>query len=178
VLAVESICDFNDFENKTATYGENFIFFDVSKDGESHGIISPVNSFAISSVSENADIAWKFVNEYLGDEYQSKIENIFPSSKQHFENMFKNSQSNFNGAAVFYMNANGEFNDDHVIDISENDKETITSIIENSSGSQADDNITMILIEHMYMYIDGILTAEETAKELQRIVTLYMQEIK
>ncbi len=180
VLAVESIYDFNDFENKTATYGENFIFFDVSKDGESHGIISPVNSFAISSVSENADIAWKFVNEYLGDEYQSKIENIFPASKQHFENMFKNSQSNFNGTAVavFYMNANGEFKDDHVIDISENDKETITSIIENSSGSQADDNITMILIEHMYMYIDDILTAEETAKELQRIVTLYMQEIK
>lgn len=178
VLAVESICDFNDFENKTATYGENFIFFDVSKDGESHGIISPVNSFAISSVSENADIAWKFVNEYLGDEYQSKIENIFPSSKQHFENIFKNSQSTLNGKGTFYMDINGEFNDDYVIDISESDKETITSIIENSSGSQADDNITMILIEHMYMYIDGILTAEETAKELQRIVTLYMQEIK
>lgn len=178
VLAVESIYDFNDFENKTATYGENFIFFDVSKDGESHGIISPVNSFAISSVSENADIAWKFVNEYLGDEYQSKIENIFPSSKQHFENIFKNSQSTLNGTSAFYMNIKGEFNDDYVIDISESDKETITSIIENSSGSQADDNITMIIIEHMYMYIDDILTAEETAKELQRIVTLYMQEIK
>lgn len=177
VLGIENISDFGGYDILTSVYGENFVFFDVSKDGKSGGKISPINSYAISSVSENADIAWEFVNEYLSDEYQSKIENVFPVSKQHFENMFKNSQSTQNGMGTYYIDMDGEYKDDYVIDISDDDKKEITAIIDNSTGFQTDDNITNIVIEHMYMFSDGILTAEETAKELQRIITLYLQEI-
>ena len=130
-------------------------------------------AFCISEASENKDLAWEFVkfmvsSEGLGSSY------LFPVQRSFYQSSVSAALTSSVENTRTVANMDGET--DEIV-------EQVMTIFDKHHGmpmkwTQYPESVKNILLESMRNFYDGILTAEQTAAELQNKMSLYLMEMK
>ncbi|MDO5150405.1 MAG: extracellular solute-binding protein, partial [Oscillospiraceae bacterium] len=165
----ESNGKFDDFENKKCVFyccelnsyyitelngiKEDLVYIDYPSSGTEGTLISTSFSAAIAEKSENKEYAWEFLKVLLSDDIQdTRNYEFFP------EIPVKRSEAE---------------------KVLGNNYEMISSMAESASRAVIyDSSINKIIDEQMEIYLNDGQSAEETAKNIQNKVSVYLREIK
>ncbi|MBE6841556.1 MAG: extracellular solute-binding protein [Ruminococcus sp.] len=162
-------CDammFSEFVQESYS-GEEQVFAGLPSN-DNTAFIMRGSGFGISEKSENKDIAWLFIREFLTDEYQDKLVKSygspFPSNKQKMKASIEND-------AMYIMNGIGGTS----IDTKRLDK--VFGLLERPVMTNYKNNkIFGIAVEETEKFLAGEETAESVAKNIQGICSKYLAE--
>ncbi len=142
------------YQAESADFGGELSFTGIPSE-ERTSYMSSSFKLGISSKSENKEMAWNFVKQFLKDEYQNNKYG-FPVKK-----------------SVFEETVSADFSD---IGIDEATSEKYINFINSVRiPLKSDMNIVQIIDEETYSYFSKNQSADETAKNIQQRVTEYLK---
>ncbi|MBE6842780.1 MAG: hypothetical protein E7510_08140 [Ruminococcus sp.] len=182
-LEFTSISGFSEFNILESAKFKEEVTLKGMPSGKGSGItVRYGESFAISEKSENKDEAWKFVREYLLDDYQNYVIESdflgggFPIKLSTIDEMVKKSQDTNNNLYSNYPVGNEMV---QIGVISDESVEKVKSILESVTGdSNFDVSIMDIIKEEAELFFKDEATSAETAASIQNKVKLYLDEVK
>lgn len=133
-----------------------------NEDSVPYNELISLTPLGINHASENKEDAWAFLEFLLSKNYQDR-KISFPVRQDSFEE---------------YMSQTEMYNGTVQIDLSEEEREEIRSIIENAYWISAEQSYTIlpIIYEEAEAAFAGDKTPEEAAEIIQNRVQLYLQE--
>ncbi|MBE6841306.1 MAG: extracellular solute-binding protein [Ruminococcus sp.] len=181
-LSIENIIGFryyNIFEK--AIVGEDIALRGISADGANDFSIGYVNTFSVFKDSENKDIAWEIIREFLLDEYQdshalTELSTGFPVKK-----------SSVDKAVDFAQDTSDEMLQQWIINdelinigtISDETVENLLSKIESATLEyKVDATVLSIIQSESVAFFEGDTDVDKTAEAIQNKVNLYINEKK
>lgn len=142
------------------------------------------NSFAISSKSANADVAWSFAKTYLSKDYQAKQTWNIPASMSRFDELCKEAMErpywiNENGDKEYFDNTiyiNGE--EIPIDPLNQAEVDELKNFILSVEKLQCymSEDIFDIINEEAGPFYDNQKSAEEVAPIIQSRISLYIKE--
>ena len=179
-LTVSSFSDFSyDVQYQFGT--EEAAYTGLPSDNHNGVIINPDMTAAVFASSRNKEGAAEFLKTLLSDNVQYKSCQLrdymwaFPVKKSAYDQLFEKERSNL---------ANTSSDDCHgkqikVKNPDTNTLETINSLIASASKTSfLDSAVRKIINEQTDLYFTGNQSVEETAKNIQNKVSMYLKEIK
>ncbi|MDO5150112.1 MAG: ABC transporter substrate-binding protein [Oscillospiraceae bacterium] len=176
------IFTFSDFSRENAYYfcGAETALTGLPSDSHSGAVIVPEFTVAVFKNSENKEAAVEFLKILLSDNGQNQVcqhmgyMGSFPVKKSAYNQLFEKTK---NATTIHTTDCHGK-----ETKVKKPDKElleTVTDFITSaSSTSLSDSKIKMIISEETERYYADTQSAEETAKNIQNKVTVYLKEIK
>ncbi|MCD8327331.1 MAG: ABC transporter substrate-binding protein [Lachnospiraceae bacterium] len=169
-------------------FGENVTFIGYpARDGNGTIISAGSLVVAISALSEQKEMAWEFISQFLEEDYQSeKITYGFPISKTVLLEQIEAAldieyEEGSDGAStpVVKRKVSSELDGTiaEIYQITETQKEQLLQIIESvSKGTAFDSQLNSLILDETQGYFAGEKTAEETMEVIQSIAKMYVNE--
>lgn len=151
----------------------SFVGYPTSDGGKSY--IIPGNGFAMSSVSENKEGAWEFMKTLLTEEYQSSLEDCFPTNKKAFEKLIAGNKEISAVGTNRYTFGNGIRFDE----ISDEEKASLLELINGTDSvlrTEKYDDIMNIISEECGALFSGQRSAKSVAATIQSRASVYINE--
>lgn len=162
----------------------NYVGFPV--EGGCGTVIQPSDTMlAININSKYKEAAWGFLNQFLREEYQSKIESGFPLSRRELEEkLLANREVEYvkdsEGNQISIAKEKVLFEGDEPIElynITEKQANRLLTLIENATiSTTVDYSLYSILLEEAEGYFYGDKTLEETVDIMQSRASIYVSE--
>lgn len=157
------------------SFGDSLACVGFPADSGGGNAIVPEASLGISSMSENKQAAWRFVREFLLDDYQDNNVTGFPIKNSALDKQFDQHREMYPaGESVAFATEAGtrEVKNDPEADV-----QFIKSLIDSATQIQStDQTLNQIISDEASAFFAGDKTAEETARLIQSRAKLYISE--
>ena len=192
MLSTASISGFTDLQYYMASFGNKAtcVGFPVSE-GVGN-ILGMDDGYAISAKCANKDVAWKFISQFMSEDWQLKNVYSFPSNQAAFDKQLKDAmtptyQKDENGNFILDENGNkieeskGGFSDGtneyNFYAMKQAEADMLKNLIDSCSMVMSQNtSLNDIISEEAQAFFNGQKSAADTAKMVQSRVSLYVKE--
>ncbi len=162
---IESVCNIKD-----GIINDEFIFKGIPSEEGIGSYVFPGLRIVMLNSCQEKDEAWKFIRQFLTDEYQEEQSMLYlPVKKSVLEKMYDKCEEK-----KIFIN-------DEVCEIhkpSQQDKEMINEWLGSLNDSVISENrISSIICGELNRYINGEWNEEEALKEIKRKIEMYLSEV-
>ncbi|MBE6842293.1 MAG: carbohydrate ABC transporter substrate-binding protein [Ruminococcus sp.] len=165
IYSIDELCNLKD-----AIINEDIVLKGLPADNSNGSYVCPKLKLSMLTTCKEKEKAWNFIRKYLDDEYQKQL-NIsgFPVKKDAFEMLYSKCEErkHYVGEMICDVHVpNKEY------------KDMISAWIGSVTDSVCSEKrISDIVIEELEKYFGDQQNEEETIKELERKIELYMSEV-
>lgn len=192
MLSTANISGFTDLQYYMASFGNKAtcVGFPVSE-GVGN-VLGMDDGYAISAKCANKDVAWKFISQFMSEDWQLKNVYSFPSNQAAFDKQLKDAmtptyQKDENGNFVLDENGNkieeskGGFSDGtneyNFYAMKQAEADMLKNLIDSCSMvMNQNTSLNDIISEEAQAFFNGQKSAADTAKMVQSRVSLYVKE--